>query len=164
LVLLVVVAAAGDGAAASEAAAQSPAAYPHRVSSSHVELYWSCARPDPSLVRMEGVAANPGSAQPIRRLALELVGVDARGRTLSESTTEATESQLFTAQSTPFALLLRPAGGEARFDLYYSYVYQDNGGSDRLMSRVRATTSFRTAQTNRFLVRDACAEGQHLNR
>jgi hypothetical protein len=155
---------AGGGGPVAEAAAQPPAAYAHRVSSSHVDLYWSCARPDATLVQVEGVAANPASAQPVRRLELELVGVDARGRTLSETRTEAAESQLFTAQSTPFALTLRSAGGESRFDLYYSYVFQDNGGSDRLMSRVRATAPLRMAQTNRFLVRDACAEGQHLNR
>jgi len=164
--LLLLAAAGGDGIgwAAAPVDVKSPAAFTHRVSSSHVELYWNCSRPEPGLVRMEGLAFNPGSNQPIRWLALELAGVTERGRTLSEGRTELAEPRLATAQSAPFALELRPAGGEARFDLYYSYVYQDNGGSGQFLSRVSTAAPFQLAQTNRFLVRDACSASQHLNR
>jgi hypothetical protein len=152
------------GMATAQTAPYPPPGYSHRVDSSQVSLFWNCARPEGGLAQIVGIAANPWSTQPVQFLALELVGVDARGYSVSEAKTSAPDIQLNTNQSTPFQIAVRIAGTEARFDLYYEYRFQDRGHSPRL-SRIAWTDPFMLAQgMTRFLVRDACSETQHLNR
>lgn len=149
---------------AESAAPYPPPGYKHRVASSHVELYWNCSNPEPNLLRLDGVAVNPWSDQPVRFLEFELAGVSANERTVSEAKAEARDIQIFTNQSSPFRMDLRMAGGEVRYDLFYQYRFQD-GDHYPVAARLVSMGPFLLAQrTNRFMVRDACSETQHLAR
>jgi len=105
-----------------------PAVFTHRVGTSHVVLYWNCTRPEPGVLRAEGVAQQAGSSQAVRFLELELVGVDARERTVSEAAAALPDILLHTNQISPFRLDVRTVGSEVRFDLFYQYRFQENGG------------------------------------
>jgi hypothetical protein len=138
-----------------------PPGYSHTVQSSHVALYWNCARPDAGIIQVNGLVFNPWSSQPVRYLELELVGVDSRERTVSEAGTKAQDIELLTNQSTPFQVNLRPMGGESRFDLYYRYVFQD-GGRDGFLASLAWDGPILFAQSQKqFRVRDACSETLH---
>jgi hypothetical protein len=140
-----------------------PPGYSHTVQSSHVALYWNCARLDSGILEVRGVAFNPWASQPVRDLEVELVGVDARDRTLSAARTDAPDSQLFTNKSTPFQVNLRTTGAESRFDLYYRYKFQDGGG-ERLLASLAWDGPILLAQQKQFRVRDACSDSQHRTR
>ncbi len=146
-----------------------PAPYPppgfaHRVASSHVELYWNCARPELNALTVEGVAINPWSPQEVRFLEFELVGVDTRDHAISHVRAEAPDFLLRTNQQTPFRLDLRPAGAEVRFDLFYQYRF-DEGDGNRLFARAGSGGTFLLAQaTKRFMARDVCSDSQHRAR
>ncbi len=141
-----------------------PPGYVHRVETSHVALYWNCTQPEPGMLQLAGLAFNPWSSQPVRFLEFELVGVNDKERTASVAKAEAQDLQLFTNQSTTFTLDLRMAGGEVRFDLYYQYRFQE-GDHNRIVAGPVAGGPFLLAQqTNRFMVRDACSDSQHLAR
>ena len=142
-----------------------PPDYAHRVATSHVVLYYNCVTPSPGGVRLDGVAFNPWSSQPVGALQFELVGVDTRGRPVSEAKTEARDFQLATNQSTPFQLDLKTAGNEVRFDLYYSYQFDEGDHKDFEMSKIAwRGPILLTKQTNRFFARDACSATAHLAR
>jgi hypothetical protein len=113
-----------------------PTGYSHKVQPFPVELYWRCTRPDSSTLHLEGVAANPWSDEPVQLLGFDLVGVDARGRTASSASIDARGVVLDTNQPAPFKIDLHTSGSETRFDLYYQYLYQDNGGHGRLLDWV----------------------------
>jgi hypothetical protein len=116
-------------------------------------------------MRVDGVVANVWSSQPVRYLAWELVGVDAAGRTLDSAQVKAPVFDLPTNTYTPFQIDLRMGGGEARFDLYYEYQFQDGGHNTPLFSALAWDGPVLLAQANqRFTVRDACGETQHLAR
>ena len=100
-------------------------AFPHRVGTTHVTLYWDCQHPEPGLLRLEGVAQNPYFSE-VRSLELELVGVDAMGRVVSHAKAAIPEIVLRTRQYSAFRLDLRTVGKEVRFDLYYSYRSHEN--------------------------------------
>jgi hypothetical protein len=142
-----------------------PPAYPpdvfsHRVATSEVVLYWNCSRPEPNLLRLDGVAQSPWAAQPIRFLEFVLVGVNGQDRTVSQVKGAAQDIQIFTNQTSPFQLDLRLAGSEARFDLYYEYRFHLEEMDALLAGQpVRVPRLF--AQANRFLARDVCSETQH---
>ncbi|MEI8190491.1 MAG: hypothetical protein WCI75_12315 [candidate division NC10 bacterium] len=69
-----------------------------------------------------------------------------------------------TNQSSPFQLGLKTAGTEARFDLYYNYRFHtDFDMSARLAGPPMAGPRL-FAQTNTFMIRDACGATQHLAR
>jgi hypothetical protein len=149
--------------------AQQPMPYPppgfaHRVASSHVELYWNCAQSEPEKLQLDGVAVNPWSSQAVQYLQFDLVGVDARERTVSAAQGAAQDYQIFTNQSTPFELELRPAGNEVRFDLYYEYRFQDRGHNSFIAGPWPGGPLRLAQQTNRFMVRDVCSDTQHLAR
>lgn len=138
-----------------------PPGYGHMVQSSHVAIYWNCARPEPGVVQLGGVAFNPWSSQPVRFLEVELVGVDSRERTVSAAGTKAPDIEILTNQSTSFQLSLRAIGGESRFDLYYRYLFQD-GGRDGLVASLAWDGPILLANSQKqFRVRDACSETQH---
>ena len=163
LVSIALTACAGDGfftASAPPATPYPPPGYDHTVKSSHVALYWNCARPDPAVVEVSGLAFNPWSSQPVRDLEIEVVGVDSRDRTLSAARADAPDAQLFTNQSTRFQVSLRTTGGESRLDLYYRYKFQD-GGRDRMLAGLTWDSPILLAQQIQFRVRDACSDSQH---
>jgi hypothetical protein len=140
-----------------------PSGYMHTVQSSHVVLYWNCARPESGVLRLEGLAFNPWSDQPVRFLTFAMEGVNAEERAVSSAEGEARDIQIFTNRSTPFQLDLRTAGSEARFDLFYEYRFQDMGHNS-FISSLDWDGPVLFAQTTRFLVRDACSDTQHLAR
>ena len=142
----------------------SPDAFAHRAASSHVVLYWNCARPTPAVLRVDGIARNPGESQAVRSLQLELVGVDTRGRTVSEVQGEARDSAIRTNQTSPFLLNLRTKGDEVRFDLYYDYQFSEGDLMDAMLAGPPLVPSRLLSQGNRMLVRDACSESQHRAR
>ena len=148
-------------ASSKEAVPYPPPGYSHMVQSSHVALYWNCARPEAGAIQVSGLAFNPWSSQPVRYLELEIVGVDSRERTVSEAGTKARDFELLTNQSTPFQLNLRPMGGESRFDLYYRYLFHD-GGRDGFIASLAWDGPVLLAQSQKqFRVRDACSESLH---
>jgi hypothetical protein len=140
-----------------------PSGYTHTVESSHVVLYWNCARPEASALRLEGLAFNPWSDEPVRFLTFALEGVNAEERAVSSAEGEAQDIQIRTNQSTPFQLDLRTAGSEARFDLFYEYQFQDRGHGS-VVTSLDWDGPVLFAQTTQFLVRDACSDTQHLVR
>jgi hypothetical protein len=75
-----------------------PDAYAHRVASSHVVLYWNCVRPEPGILRVEGVAQNPWSSQEVRFLEVEVVGVNNQERTVSHAKGAAQDILIHTNQ------------------------------------------------------------------
>ncbi len=159
---------AADGTPLFPAAAPNPyppPTYTHRAATSHVELFYNCSTPSPGGVRLDGLAFNPWSSQPVRALEFELVGVDARGRSVSEAKAEARDYQVFTSQSTPFQLDLKTVSNEVRFDLYFSYQFQEGDHPDFKVSKVAWRGPMLLAlQHNWNLVRDACSESQHRAR
>ncbi len=142
-----------------------PVLYPppgmdHRVGNSHLELFWRCVRPEPGVLRLDGLVANYNNAQPIRFFEAELVGVDAGGRERSAARGEARDQSIPTAQMSPFGISLKEGGDEARFDLYYNYQFQDN---EHMM--LSAGHGFHLlAYSQRSLARDVCNPAQHRMR
>jgi hypothetical protein len=108
---------------------------------------------------VEGVAQNPWASQEVRFLELELVGVDGQERSVSEAATAVPDFLLRTNEISPFHLDLRTAGTEVRFDLFYQYRFQDNGG--RFLAGSPVGVPRLLAQTHRFMARDVCSETQH---
>ena len=150
-------------ARAAESTPYPPPGYAHTVSSSQVALYWNCSRSEPGVLHLTGVAVNPWSDQAVRRLEFDLVGVDARGRSVSEAKAEVSNLNLGTNQSAPFSMDLRTTGTEVRFDLYYDYQFQE-GDHHPLIAKAAWGPPILLAQTNRLMVHDACSETQHLVR
>ena len=138
-----------------------PPGYSHTVQSNDVALYWNCARPETGAIQVSGLAFNPWSAQPVRFLELELVGVGSGERTVSEVGTQARDIQLLTNQSTPFQLDLRTTGAETRFDLYYRYKFQDDGHHPKEASLAWDGPVLFAQSQKQFRVRDACSETLH---
>ena len=105
-----------------------PALYSQRVATNDVTIYWSCAR-ETTQVRFEGVVQN-ASGGAVKFVELELAGADSRDRYISDATTALKDVILQTNQIAPFAIQLRPAGGESRFDLFYRYQVDSALGGD----------------------------------
>ena len=154
-----------------------PPGFAHKVSSPAVELFWNCTRPAPDTLLLEGLAFNPWSGADIRFLEFDLVGVDARGSTVTEASAAARDLILGMMGSTPFQLALRPTGREARFDLFYQYQFQEPGDSGSASQnaalpsgappvRLVSSTPFLLAQAPpiRFMVWDVCSETMHRAR
>jgi hypothetical protein len=149
---------AGGGSVLTGASPYPPPEMDHRVASSHVELYWRCGR-EADRLRLDGLARNPWTVQEVRFLEFELTGVDATDRSISAARGELAVLLLGTNQIAPFRLELTPEGGEVRYDLAYQYRFADN---EMDASAVWAGAGSRLlAQTQRYLVRDACADTAH---
>ena len=142
-----------------------PSGYTHTVESSHVVLYWNCARPEAGVLRLEGVAFNPWMSAPVQYLEFELEGVDAVAGSVSEGKAAARNIQIRTNQSSPFQIDLQTTGKEVRYDLYYQYRMNEGEGSNRMGASLDWDGPVLFAQQNRrFSVRDACSDTQHLVR
>jgi hypothetical protein len=136
------------------------AGFTNRVSSSQVILYWHCTRPEPGLLRVEGVAYNSWSAQAIRFLEFDLVGVVDWDRQVSATSAALPAILLWTNEVSAFRLDLKTVGTETRFDLYYQYRF--NFGDRGIIAGPPGAAPQRLAQQlRRFLVRDVCSETQH---
>jgi hypothetical protein len=141
-----------------------PDAFAHRTASSHLALYWNCARPTPESLRVDGIVQNPWESQEIRSFVLELVGVDAGGRDVSEIQGEAHDPAIRMGQTSPFLLDLRTVGSEARFDLYYDFHFSEGDQTAILLAGPPMVASRLPPRGNRFLVWDVCSESQHRRR
>ena len=143
--------------------------YAHRVGTSELVLSWNCSQPEPGGMRVEGIAQSPWQAQPIRYLEFSLLGVNAQEETTAKATGTARDIQIMTNQSSPFQLTLTSAGAATRFDLYYNYRYEHEfdgsssllGTSGTVVAGPAMVNSRLFAQTETFMVRDACGESQH---
>jgi len=124
-----------------------PAMFGSRVSSPDLTLYWNCARPDPTLVQVDGVAQNT-SGDHVRFVRFELVGIDASGKEVSGGQGSLRATVLYLNQTSPFAVQAKTTGTESRFDLHYSYTVQGfgDGGS---------------GTDGGFMARDICSPTQH---
>lgn len=122
-----------------------PALYAHRVSTNEVEVYWNCTRPEPAIVRLEGVVRNVKGGR-VKFMELELSGANKQGRYVSGGKIALRDIVLYTNQISAYALQVRPAGTEERFDLFYWY-YMDARIGD--------------GPRQQFLARDACSPTQH---
>lgn len=159
LLLITVIAVVGC-AVEQQARIYPPATFEHRVATSQVEVYWTCSEPEAGVIHVSGVATNPWNAQPVRYFELEVAGVDANGRTVSAGSGGVPDVLLHTNQISPFRVLLRRAGTEARYDLYYQYQYNEMEFESALFP-FGGPISW---ATHRFMVRDACAAGKHRAR
>jgi hypothetical protein len=147
-----VTACAGGGASrapASQPPLYPPAVFAHRVGTSEITVYWNCARPEPDVLRVEGVVQNTGGGS-IQYAEVEIVSVDARDRAIASVGAPVRDAILQTNQISPFQLTLRMVGAEARIDLYYVY-------------RAQTRFGFGVGQAYReqFRARDVCSESQH---
>lgn len=134
-----------------------PTTFEHRVADGRVELYWNCSQPEAGVLQVDGVAQSPWT-QDIRFLELELVGVSAQGRTVAATRAPVPDLVLHTNAPSPFRLLLRTTGGEARMDLYYQYRHRGEPDIGLGLGFPRFGSEFR-----RSFVRDACS-GLHQAR
>ena len=126
-----------------------PAAFGSRVSTPDLTIYWNCARPDPAVVQVQGVAQNTSGDQ-VRFVRFELVGIDSSGKEVSESEGSLRATILYLNQTSPFAIQVKTAGTEVRFDLHSHYTVQGfgDGGS---------------GSDGGYMARDACSPTQHRN-
>ncbi len=141
-----------------------PTEYQHTIDTGVVRQYWNCTRPEPNVLRVDGVAANVWSSQPPRYLAWDLAGVDAAGRTVSSAEAKSTVIELPSNTYTTFQINLRTAGDETRFDLHYEYQFQDRGHTPMVSALDWDGPVLLAQVTQRFFVRDACSDSQHLAR
>ena len=138
-----------------------PAAFSHRVGTSQVLLYWNCARPEPGVLRLDGVV-HSAYASEVRYPEFALVGLDANNRVVSEAKGGTRDYVLRTNQVSPFQIDLRTAGSEVRFDLFHQYQSLENRHSSLLAGTPVGGRSFMAPAGVRYLVRDVCSETQHL--
>ena len=95
--------------------------FQHRVTDGTVALFWNCSRPEPGVVRVEGVANNPYYPTPIEGLEFLLYGVTAQGASISPARASAQAYWIETNAPPAFTIDLKNQGSEVRYDLVYSY-------------------------------------------
>lgn len=134
----------------------SPTVYHHRASTTHVVLYWNCARPESGQVHLEGLVYSPYFSD-VRDLQFELAGVDGTDRVVSTARAVPPDFALGLNRTSPFQLALRTTGNEVRFDLYYGYRAQ--GGLRSSLAGPPVDGVRLLAQSpSWFMVRDVCSE------
>ncbi len=136
---------ATGGPSAPDSKVYPPDVYAHRVSTNEVDVYWNCTRPEPAVVRLEGVVQNWKGGR-VKFMELELDGAVAQGKYVSGGKTALKDIVLHANQLSPFDFQVRIASGEERFDLFYWY-YLDATMGD--------------SPRQQFLARDACSPTQH---
>jgi hypothetical protein len=149
LVCLGAAACASDGSpppSAARPALHPPSVFANRVRTADVSVFWNCTQPAPAVLQVDGVVQNIGGGT-VRFARVEIVSVDARGRTIASVRADVQDQMLQTNQISPFQLSLRTVGAEARFDLFYEYRLRNRsarGGFD--------------VSPERFRARDVCSE------
>jgi len=96
--------------------------FAHTVTDNVVVLYWNCSRPAPGVVQVAGVANNPYSPVAIQDLEFRVYGVSAQGGNVSRGRGSAQSYMIYTNEPSPFTIDLKNVGGEARYDMTYSYM------------------------------------------
>jgi len=135
--------------------APAPTSFNHRVSTTHVLLYWNCTRPEPGQVRLEGLVYSPYFSD-VRGLQFELAGMARDERVVSETRAVLPDFGLGMNSAAPFQLTLRTTGTEVRYDLYYGYRAQ--GG---LRSSLAGPPVVLAQSQSWFMARDVCSDTQH---
>jgi hypothetical protein len=106
--------------------------YAHQVTDGKVALYWNCSKPEPGVVRVQGVANNPYMMSPIQDLEFRLYGVSAQGYTMARARADAKDYWIQPNSPSPFTINIQTQGVAVRFDLGYSYMLSgDTGGGGR---------------------------------
>jgi hypothetical protein len=125
-------------------------AFAHRVSAGDVRVFWNCSQPEPNLLQVEGVIQNIGGGQ-VRFAEVEVVAVNAAGRTMGSARSAVRDMVLQSNQRSPFQVQVRTAEEAARFDMFYWHLAREAafGGVGSAARRVQ----------NR--VRDICAAMEH---
>ena len=135
--------------------APAPTSFSHRVSTTHVVLYWNCTRPEPGQVRLEGLVYSPYFSD-VRALQFELAGVARGERVVSEARAVLPDYGLGMNRTVPFQMTLRTTGTEVRYDLYYAY--RAPGG---LRSSLAGPPLVLAQSQSWFMARDVCANTPH---
>ncbi len=130
--------------------ARRPSAFAHRMISENVELYWSCSRPTPSRIQVDGIAKNTGKGE-VHLLQMELHDVDRRTGDILQSGVAASDTILHSDRFSPFQLDLQPATADGRVDLLDAY-------------RITSIGIIKTTYMDKeFTARDVCSLTQHPN-
>lgn len=119
-------------ASAQGAQAPKPAPKFERIEDSpYLVLNWNCKKEGARSLVVEGLAEVPfRTASNIYRGEVTLVGLDGKGRRVSEATGYL-PPVIYMHQSAPFTVTLGLTGTEARVDLYYSFDHVNgNRGTD----------------------------------
>ena len=101
--------------------------FAHRVTDNVVVLYWTCSRPAPGVVQVAGVANNPYSPGPIQDLEFRIYGVSAQSSNASRARGSAQAFLIYTNEPSPFKIDLKSVGGEAQYNMVYSYMIPIEG-------------------------------------
>jgi hypothetical protein len=107
--------------------AQPPAVFEHRVSAADVRVFWNCTQPEQNVLQVDGVVQNIGG-QLVQFAEVEVVAVNASGRTASSARSAVQDIRLQTNQRSPFLIQLRTLGDEVRFDMFYRHRARDTSG------------------------------------
>jgi hypothetical protein len=91
------------------------AAFSHRVGSTNVLLYWNCVRPEPDLLRLDGVVQNAYASE-VRYPVFDLVAVDAEDRVISAAQATTEVIILRANQISPFRVDLRTTRKELQIE------------------------------------------------
>jgi hypothetical protein len=115
--------------------------YVHRVATEHVVLHWNCTRPARGVLRLEGIASSPWGPWEVSSLELELVGLNAQGRVVTQAEGPTGSLAKLRYDGSPFHIDLQTDETEVRLDLYYQYRFDNQSPAP-----------------NRYLARDVCSE------
>jgi hypothetical protein len=127
-----------------------PSVFAHRMVSQDVEMFWSCSRPQPSLIRVDGIAKNIGSGE-VHLLGMELHDVDRLTERMLQSAEGVSDLILHPDLFSPFEMELQPASANGWVDLLYTY-------------RIISSGSIKTTTTDKqLLTHDMCTATQHAN-
>jgi hypothetical protein len=146
--------------AAPAQAAQPPRQPPkfERIEDSpYLVLYWTCKKAGARSLVVEGLAEVPfRTASNIYRGEVTLVGLDAKGKRVSEATGYL-PPVLHMTSSAPFTVALGLTGSEARVDLDYGFDFATHRGTDLERRSQAPPRLLPVAMGNfRWSVRNAC--------
>ena len=127
-----------------------PSAFAHRLVSQDVEIYWSCSRPQPTLLRVDGIAKNIGKGE-VRLLQMELHDVDRQTGVILQSGTAVPDISLHPDNFSPVQVELQPPTANGQVDMLYTYRITSIG--------ILKTTNMNKEHT----ARDVCSAEQHPN-
>ena len=126
------------------------AAFAHRMVSPDMELYWSCARPQPRLVRVDGIAKNIGRGE-VHLLELELHDVDRQTGSILQSGAAVSDIILHPDIFSAVQVEVQPATADGQIDLLYTY-------------RITSVGIIKTSNIDKeFQAHDICAATHHPN-
>jgi hypothetical protein len=127
-----------------------PSVFAHRMVAEDVEMFWSCSRPQPSLIQVDGIAKNIGKGE-VHLLGMELHDVDRLTERMLHSAEGVSDLILHPDRFSPFEMELQPASANGRVDLLYTY-------------RIISMGIIRTTTTDKHLLtHDMCSATQHPN-